>query len=256
MQYRDSHAHLLDCSDADSSITLARKAGIKQIFCNTTSAKQWQACLDLSIEFPEVEPFLGLHPWFVTPESLDDLTQLPTLLDATAAGIGEIGLDKRCSVNFSLQEYAFTKQLEIASNKQIFFSIHCVQAWGLLLDTLATFADKTKLHFMIHGFNGSRETMERLVSLGGLISFSCKIAEPSQEKLRQVFLATPLKHVLLETDTPNQYSPALAAQSTLSGMDNTPGMVKDLYQYCAHIRKMNLTTFTKQIWQNGTIFPN
>ncbi len=211
MNYRDSHAHLLDCQDDLTVIYQARKAGVRQIFCNTTSVKQWQACCNLSKNFPEVVPFFGLHPWFVSPETEDQLTTLPSLLTTTAAGVGEIGLDKRCGTDFSIQKRVFIKQVEIAIAHQAFLAIHCVRSWGTLIAILEGYANE--MAFMIHGFNGSRETMERLVSLGGLISFSCRLVEPDQKKLREVFLATPLAHILLETDSPNQLSAFLAAHS-------------------------------------------
>ncbi len=252
MKYRDSHVHLLDCHDSAIAIHQALKSGIRQFFNNTTSVKQWQPCVDLSQKHPEVVPFLGLHPWFVSPEIIPELAALPSLLDATGAGVGEIGLDKRCKTDFSLQKQVFISQVEIAIDKQAFFSVHCVRAWGSLLAILEKYTNT--MSFMVHGFNGSQETMERLVSLGGMLSFSGKLAEPSHKKLREVFLATPLSHLLLETDAPNQLSPTLAVKNKLTITENTPAMVVSLYQYCASIRKMDLNKFTKQIWHNGTIF--
>lgn len=252
MTYRDSHVHLLDCRDDIAAIKQARKAGVRQIFCNTTSAQLWQPCSDLAENFPEVIPFFGLHPWFVSQETIHDLRTLPTLLSSKAAGVGEIGLDKRCRTDFAMQKRAFCQQIEIAIDNQAFIAIHCVRAWGTLLTLLEEYAGQ--MAFMIHGFNGSRQSMERLVSLGGLISFSCTLVDPRQTKLRDVFLATPLDHILLETDSPNQFSPFLVAEKKSATMENEPAMVTALYHYCAHIRKMDLTTFTQQIWHNGTIF--
>lgn len=262
IKYIDSHLHLQDkviISRAADIIRKSQKAGLGQMFCNATNKRDWFAVIRLAERYGSIYPFLGIHPWFVDSFSLSGLDDLESLLVDSGAGIGEIGLDKT-RADFKLQNDVFRKQLKLAVNLHRPVAIHCVRSWGGLLRSMADF-DLSSFKFMVHGFSGSLEIMKQLVKMGGFISFSSMLAHPAREKLRQVFIQTPLENILLETDTPNQFYSIESNGSGRHGKPggeklNTPLEVIKLYEYAARLRGMNIKSFTGAVWDNGTFFTN
>ena len=49
--------------------------------------------LDLSHRFPLIHPCIGVHPWYVDEESIDQMIDLIRERKEEIVGIGEIGLD-------------------------------------------------------------------------------------------------------------------------------------------------------------------
>ena len=261
-KYIDSHLHLQDkcfAGHVAKIIEKAEKAGVTRLFCNATRADEWPTVLRLAKQNRAVFPFLGIHPWFVSALSASWKTELESMLVNSRAGIGEIGLDKT-RADFSRQARVFREQLQLAARLRRPVAVHCVRAWGRLLEILADFTP-FNFQIMIHGFGGSREIMRELVKMGTFISFSPMLAHPDREKLRQVFIQTPLSHILLETDTPYQFCSDLAANNGLppefiEKKINHPLAVIKLYEYAARLRGMDKADLTGVLWKNGTIFTN
>ena len=259
-RYLDSHIHLQEKHLApviDDILERARNAGVARMFCNATREEDWQAVLDLAAGTPEIIPFLGIHPWFAETAVAGWEERLMSLLQQIPAGIGETGLDKCCRADFGRQQQIFLIQMQMASELKRPLVIHCVKAWGRLLEILEQFADPLP-PIMIHSFAGSPETLQRLLRLGCFISFSARLTTDS--KVRTCFLATPLANLLLETD-----APAHPDRQPPRGSDdqNKPKMVCDepaaitwLYKSAATMRVMTLNEFSQKIWENGKIFTN
>ncbi len=254
MKFIDSHLHLQDKQYTDhraAVIQRARQAGVQQFFCNGTCEDDWQHVLELSRKFAEITPFIGVHPWYCDRLSKSWLQELKRLLDSTAAGVGEIGLDRLCNINFDLQKKVFCDQLQLAIQLKRPVVIHCIKHWGALLEIIENIGEALlSLPIMLHSFSGSMETMERLVKLGCTLSFSTRLCDPKQEKLRTVFSKIPMENILLETDSPDQLSSDMGIIDRL----NEPSLIVGLYQVCARLKNMDQDSFTNQIWKNGTIF--
>ncbi|MEA3548306.1 MAG: TatD family hydrolase, partial [Thermodesulfobacteriota bacterium] len=219
--------------------------------------------LDLAKQHDAVYPFLGIHPWYADTVKKKWLDRLTTTVQKNSVGIGEIGLDRACRIDFPRQEKIFLAQLELAKQQCCPVAIHCVKAWGRLVEILADFQSHIPA-IMIHGFAGSAEIMERLTKMGIFISFSTQLAHPARKKLRAVFLRTPLDRILLETDSPNQFCAELAKlidadkQTALMKKTkiNEPAVIPALYQYGASLRGIKLDDFSRALFRNGKIFGN
>ncbi len=261
-KYIDSHLHLQDkriIGRVAEIIRDSQKAGVGAMFCNATSEGDWLDVLGLKKANATVFPFLGIHPWYAASLSPNWLADLESLLPAGAAGIGETGLDKT-RPDFPLQTLIFQKQLKLAETMGLPVSIHCVGAWGKLLEILSD-TRMQSFNFMVHGFAGSLEIMQRLVKMGAFISFSPMLAHPSREKLRRVFIQTPLERILLETDAPNQFWPNIIYNSNHGQWFKEkklshPLAVISLYEYAAGLRGMTTEDLAEALWKNGTIFTN
>jgi TatD DNase family protein len=227
------------------------------MFCNATHEGDWQAIIDLAAKNKEVIPFLGIHPWFAETAGPGWEQRLMSLLQQNPAGIGEIGLDRRCRADFNRQQQIFLAQLQLASELGRPVVIHCVKAWGALLEILESFAaNAAKRQFpptMIHSYGGSQETLHRLLKAGCFISYSCRIM--AETKLQPCFLDTPPDKLLLETDAPGQ-----AQKQAATDADNPlpewyePAAIIRLYAWAAATLGMEQPQFNQQIWSNGEIF--
>ncbi len=250
--YLDSHCHLQKrhlSSIIDDIMVRARSAGVARIFCNTTREEDWQAVVDLAARGHEVIPFLGIHPWFAETAVAGWEDRLMSLLQKVPAGIGETGLDKCCRADFGRQQQIFLTQLKMASELQRPLVIHCVKAWGRLLEILEQFADPLP-PIMIHSFAGSRETLQRLIRLGCFISFSGRLTAAG--KVHPCFSETPMTNLLLETDSHGQ--PLVGGAMDGARTTDEPAAITMLYELAATMREMDLNEFRHQIWKNGEIF--
>ena len=255
--FLDSHLHLQDPRFNDRRAVVIEKAvgaGVARMFCNATRQSDWQDVLVLAKNSHAIVPFIGIHPWYCATATCDWQQELTGILETTLCGIGEAGLDKHCSCDMKLQEELFIAQLQLAIDFQRPLVIHCLGSWGKLLDILDSQTKQAPMPpIMVHSFGGSQEVMHRLVKLGCMISFSAKIAAPGQERLRQVFLRTPLSCVLLETDAPDQLHVDISWYNQNPEI-NEPAFIAALYAFAANLHHMDLQDFCGQIWQNGTIF--
>jgi TatD DNase family protein len=255
--YLDSHCHLQkqhSASIIDDILERAGNAGVARIFCNATREEDWQAVVDPAARGFGVIPFLGIHPWFAETAMPGWEERLLALLRQMPAGIGETGLDKCCRADFGRQQQIFLIQLQMASELRRPLVIHCVKAWGRLLEMLEHFADPLP-RIMIHAFAGSRETLQRLLKLGCFISFSGRLVTDS--KVHQTFPATPLANLLLETDSHGRpfVEDALEGKCTTSARaTDEPAAITKLYELAAVMRGIPLNEFCREIWKNGEIF--
>jgi TatD DNase family protein len=239
----------------------AVKRSVVKMICNATSERDWRDVLDLAEKHDAVYSFLGIHPWYGDTVKKEWLDRLTTTVQKNSVGIGEIGLDRVCDTNFFQQEEIFLAQLELAGQERCPVAIHCVKAWGRLVEILSDFQSHIPA-IMIHGFAGSEEIMQRLIKMGIFISFSTQLAHPARKKLRKVFLQTPLERILLETDSPNQFCAELvkfiAADKQTALMKETrinePVVIPALYHYGAVLRGIKLDDFSRALWKNGKIF--
>ena len=132
---------------------------------------------------------------------------LNRFLDQAPAGVGEVGLD-RWIKDFDLQdqERVFVTQLRIAAERDLPLSIHCLQAWGRLLEVLQA-QPRPRCGFLLHSFGGPREMIPALSRLGAYLSLPGYYAHDRKARQREAFKTVPLDRLLLETDAPDQPLP-------------------------------------------------
>ena len=261
--YIDAHLHLQDERFAgiiDTIVQQAESAGISRMFCNAVGEGDWAAVTALAGKYPGIVPFLGVHPWFCSHQKSGWQTRLAdllTLLKHQGVGIGETGLDTIRADDFELQRRCFIDHLEIAAALDLPVAIHCVKAWGALLDTLETVGRHGTLpRMMVHSFSGSTETMKRLVEFGCYISYGCGVADSGRQRLQDTLRQTPLTSLMLETDAPFQKNPALNDTVFVTGEHNEPVAVTALYRYTARVLNIDSDDLSTHLWNNAAIFSN
>ena len=258
--YIDAHLHLQDSrfeGAAEQILARARNAGVGLLFCNAIKEDDWEEVAALALVHREIVPFFGIHPWFSDTVTDGWHQRLQAVADALEqpSGIGETGLDRSCPIDFETQQRLFMAHLELAAQRNWPVAVHCVKAWGPMVDLLLEFSRQRSLPpLMIHSFTGSTEIMKRLTALGCFISYSETLAGRGQTKLHQTFLQTPKTRLLLETDAPYAKNPDHKKEG--KHIINEPADVAQLYDHGARLLRLKTDDLSTQIWNNATIFTN
>ncbi len=229
----DAHLHLQDCgnkTDALEILSQLRGIGVTCLMVNGTSPHDWNAVSDLATESPEVVPAFGVHPWKVAGVSNEWEAQLSSLLTAFPdAGVGEVGLDKWIpDCDLPLQRDLFLRQLALAHRFKRPVTVHCLQAWGSLLDCLEE--GSMSLPFLLHSYSGPREMVKEWVNRGAYFSISGYFFRQEKFSKLEVFESIPEDRLLLETDAPEMAFSEGEARYIRKGMKNHPANIELVYE--------------------------
>lgn len=219
MTFCDAHNHLHFppfAADLPAVVAAMRAAGILRCVVNGTSEADWPAVANLARSFPDfILPAFGLHPWMLADRSPRWLQVLTSYLtDFPNASIGECGLDRAMhDPDPTAQQEVFLAQLELARTRGVPLSVHCVKAWGPLLEILRR-SELPARGLLIHDFAGTPELVTELLPFPVAFSFSATALVPARAKVRAAFARVPPTRLLLETDAPNHPAnlPAVAAR--------------------------------------------
>lgn len=217
--YLDSHSHFSSDVDLNDNEIF--------YFLNSAIPADWEDLNSAAKENKNIKAFYGVHPWYV--EELPDTWEvdLRNYLKCSSTAVGEIGLDKaKKDIDFNKQKDIFQRQVKIAKEMKKSISIHCVRAWGTLIDILRE-EKITDSSVMVHGFNGSQETLDILIEMDIFISVS------NLKFIDKI----PLKNLFLETDNPyNNIN------------------IRKLYLDAANTMEISEDKLIKQVWENGKVF--
>jgi TatD DNase family protein len=225
MNFYDAHNHLQDDrfgSRQKELLAVCEKAGIKKMVVNGACESDWPQVLALARENKMVLPSFGCHPWYLHERTPDWLTNLEKFLDAVPSAIGEIGLDRwKPDLSYDGQEEAFLAQLHLAAERNLPVSIHCLQAWGRMLELLQK-NPRPQCGFVLHSFGGPVEMVPAFAKLGAYFSFPGYFLQARKLKQRETFRAVPADRLLVETDAPDQLLPVEKILHPLTGADGSP----------------------------------
>lgn len=188
---------------------IIRKAldnGVAHFAVNGVSESDWHLVKEMSDRHPSVIPNFGIHPWFVADRTPNWLNTLKEFFEANpAASVGEIGLDKGSrgkQIDFTDQVEVFRQQLQLAKMLKRPASIHCVRAFGDLLDILKS-EGPFPAGVLLHSFLGSAELVPEFAKLGAYFSFSGFLMSMKESKAKKMLKSVPHDRILLETDAPD-----------------------------------------------------
>jgi len=191
-------------------------AAVSLSVLNGTQPADWPQVAKLAAESPDsIIPSYGLHPWYCAAAPSDWFAQLRTrLLADPRAQVGEIGLDRALlhranAAPIEAQLSALNAQLSLAAELDRVATIHCVQAHGLLLDTLHHAPKLPRL--LLHAYSSSAQMIKDFAALGAYFSFGAAVLDPRRDRLRNALRATPPDRLLIETDSPTGLTPTANA---------------------------------------------
>lgn len=257
-RHYDAHNHLQDerfGPQAPELLTACRTSGLVRMVVNGACEADWPQVLTLARQFPEVLPSFGYHPWYLPERTPNWLANLKHFLDTHPSAVGEIGLDRwKPDLPYAGQEAAFLAQLHLAAERNLPASIHCLQAWGRMLELLQT-NPRPARGFLLHSYGGPREMVKSLADLGAYFSFPGYYAHERKERQRETFRHLPADRLLIETDAPDQQLPDALNRFPLvdpaSGKPiNHPANLGAVYEYVAGLRGVSVVELTNQVEQN------
>lgn len=254
----------------------AAAAGVVGLAVCGTSSRDWVDCIDTQKKVrgleksPTIFPMLGIHPWFVggrggsssRPQSADreavaswrsDFQWLEEILtDCTSIGIGETGLDfssfakaavhKQDRFNHRAeQEASFRAHLKLATELNRPVTIHCVRAWGKMLEILHEFPEPKKI---LHAFGGAEELIPELAALNCYFSFCGNVTNPEFKRVRAAVASVPEDRLLVETDSPDFPPRGCCAP-------NEPANLICVVRAVAELRKTSVEKVARQTFLNA-----
>lgn len=209
MRLFDAHCHLQDpriLSKAPQLIKTAQDTGVMYFAVNGVCEQDWHSVKHLAQTYPSVLPSFGLHPWFIEERSPDWFKTLKEYFDSTpSAAVGEIGVDKGSrgkKIDFAEQVEVLRQQLELAKELNKPASVHCVRAFGDLLELMKSMGPFPG-GVILHSYLGSAEMVPEFSKLGAYFSFSGFLMSLKANKAKKMLKMVPSDRILLETDAPD-----------------------------------------------------
>jgi TatD DNase family protein len=215
-------------------------------------------------------PSLGVHPWDSGDRRPGWLQKLREFLVAhPAAGVGEIGLDRwiidgvrpgdpRIAgirvAPLAEQIEVFAAQLGLAAELNRAASIHCVQAFGAVLETLQK-SPRAPRGFLLHGYGGPAEMIKPFVDLGAYFSFNIELEGTRHHARRENFKTIPRDRLLVETDAPTKPPTPdcnrFPLPKTADGAEiNHPANIVVTYEALARLRGLTVEALAAQVEEN------
>lgn len=265
----DCHNHLQDerlDSCRDHALAAAVGQGVVRMVVNGSVESDWPTVLALARKHPVVLPSFGVHPWYVRELSPDWRQNLERHLDAVPSAIGEIGLD-RWIQNYDLpaQEEVFLWQWNLAVERHLPVSVHCLRVWGRLFELLSQ-APRLSTGFLLHSYGGPKEMVAPLVALGAYFSLSGYFAHERKATQRDAFKVVPPERLLLETDAPDMWPPENCNRFPLTDASsgkplNHPANLPMVYAFAAQLLDRPLEVLAGEVERNfyrlfGNILPS
>jgi TatD DNase family protein len=233
MEFVDAHDHLQDgrfAGKQDDLVAAAVRTGVVRLVVNGTGEADWPDVADLARRHPQVVPSFGCHPWYLGRRTPDWRGSLERYIATTpGSAVGEIGLDRWMLENpdrwrarmarpgsvvvatvlppsMTDQEEAFVWQLRLAAARDVPVSIHCLDAWGRMIELLRE-GPRPARGFLLHSYGGPVEMVAPLAELGARFGFPGYFLHERKARRREVFREVPPDRLLIETDAPDQSPP-------------------------------------------------
>jgi TatD DNase family protein len=245
----DTHAHLVYpdfAGDLPQVIARAQTAGIVRIVTVGTDLESSARAIKLAEQYAGVVAVVGWHPTEAN-EAPEDLRLALRKLAShpKVVAIGETGLDyyrlpshkpegtaaedERYKQN---QARIFEQHLEVAAEAGLNCVVHQRDALEDTLALMKKFAGRVRGQF--HCFANDAATMQRIVAMGSLVSFTGILTFKNGQNIRDTLAATPLDRFMLETDCP------YLAPVPYRGKRCEPAFVKEIAEVAAQARGCSL----------------
>jgi len=206
----DCHLHLQDdrfAGDLPAVLERARASGVELFICNGSCQSDWPTVLWLAKSHQGIIPCFGLHPFYAGTRSPYWLAELKHYLTAIPSAVGEAGLDRWLEpCDEQAQKHVFLAQLTLAAELGRPITIHCVKAWGWMMDILRTHRTRPG-KMLFHSYSGSAELVQPLAELGAYFSYAGNLLREKAVRRREALAVTPIDRLLLETDSPDIMPP-------------------------------------------------
>jgi TatD DNase family protein len=245
----DSHCHL-DFPDFEGLlpelIANAQAAGVTRMVTICTKLCQEPDVRAIAETYAPVFYAAGTHPMSAASEPLATVDELVEMSKHPKfIGIGETGLD-----------YHYTAESADIQKKSLRIHIAAARQTGLPLIIHARGADDDMARILaeehangaytcvMHCFSSSPELARAVLELGFYLSMSGISTFPKSQEVRDIFAATPVERVLVETDAP------YLAPPPHRGKRNEPAYTAHTAKVGAEVFGMEYADFAAQTQSN------
>ena len=251
--FYDTHAHLDYPDFADELpqvIERARAAGITKIVSIATNLESSRSVLAIADRFESVYAVVGCHPTDALEAPDDVRPELYSMArHSKVVALGETGVDyyrlpskmpggsAAEDVPYKAKQALLFKQhLEVAAELRLNCVIHQRDSFEDTVAMLEPFGKSVCGVF--HCFSNDAASMERVLAMGSLVSFTGILTFNSAANIRATLAATPLDRFMLETDSP------FLAPVPFRGKRCEPAYVRELAIVAAKARGCSLDTLS------------
>ena len=252
----ETHFHLdyLKEGSAEDILQAARAIGVERFMTISVQPDNMPIALQLAEQHEDVYATIGVHPHEAA--SYDDSTtaylRTHAIHDKVVA-IGEIGLDyyyDHC--DREVQRRVLCQQLEIAIESALPVVIHTREADDDMHAILREYAPQMPRKGVVHSFTSGMALAQTAVELGFCLGINGIVTFNKADNVREVVAATPLSHLLLETDAP------YLTPVPYRGAENAPRFLPFIAERIAEVKGVSVDEVLKQTWHNSlqTFFPD
>jgi TatD DNase family protein len=262
-EFYDTHAHLGYpdfAQELPDVVARAAVAGISKIICIATDLDSSHRAIQLAEQFPNVYAVVGWHPAEAAdaPEdlrpALRELARHPRVVALGETGLDYYRLPSRQNGATPADDLAykqkqaqvFKQHLEVAAETGLNCVIHqreCLEDTIALLEPFAS-----RVRGVFHCFANDAATMQRIVALGSLVSFTGILTFKNGQNIRDALAATPLDRFMLETDCP------FLAPVPYRGKRCEPAYVREISQVAAQVKGCSLEELSAATCANSRKF--
>ncbi|OQB14703.1 MAG: putative deoxyribonuclease YcfH [Firmicutes bacterium ADurb.Bin193] len=242
----DSHAHYDDRrydSDRAQVIKKIKESGVGGVVNIGSDMASSKRSVALAREYDFIYASVGVHPHETKGMKDSDLADLERWTkEPKVVAIGEIGLDYYYDNSpRDTQKYWFKKQLALAERLDFPVVIHTRNA---IEDTLKILKESSA-RGIVHCFSESAEIAKRVVDMGFYIAFGGTLTYKNARHAVEAAKATPLSHILIETDCP------YLAPEGHRGERNDSSLMRLVCERLAEIKGISFDEAAEATYQNA-----
>lgn len=246
----DSHCHLdrLDLTiyggELENALAHAKKQGVGHMLCACITLEDFPRVLEIAKIYPHISASVGLHPNDLVDKepTAEDIMILAR--DEKVVAIGETGLDYfRTESDADWQRDRFRQHIRAAKEIGKPLIVHTRQAQE---DTIQILKEERaeSIGGVMHCFTEDWDMASQALDLNFYISISGIVTFKNAKQIQDVAKLVPLNRLLVETDSP------YLAPNPFRGKSNEPAYVRNVAEFVAHLREMDVEDLARKTTEN------
>ena len=144
-----------------------------------------------------------------------------------------------------MQRQVFARQLQLAVECDLPVVIHTREADDDTMAILREYAPQLRRKGVVHSFTSGMELAQVAVELGFCLGINGIVTFNKADNVREVVAATPLTHLLLETDAP------FLTPVPFRGVENAPLYLPFVAEKIAEVKGIHVEDVLEQTYRNA-----
>ncbi len=252
----DVHCHIDLLDNPQKVVDECREKGMNGIVISVTNPNDFANAIQLRRQNPDfVHVCAGFHPNHVNDYEMEEIEEYIEQLRGMRfdiVGIGEIGLDyhyENDDDTKARQRIVFRKLIQLAMDTELGIVVHIRDAFEDALEVLGMF-NTSKV--ILHCFSGSETDLKTALTRNYRISFATNVCYT--KKHPRLAALTPLKNMVLETDSPWLAPDTPQLEKEQKGRTNRPWNIEKSAEIIADVKKLTKEEVLKTTTENAKHF--